>query len=236
MATADLFVTNFAFETNALYRNDGQGQFAVATQRLGTGRSLVPTPRLWHQVFRLRQRRRPRPLRRQRPRHRPHCRSGFEPDLSATQPDVPQRRWPPLCRCLGHDGTGFPKGQRRSSHRSRRLRRRRRPRPPSDHSSSPAAAVAQRRRQRQPLATNPVSGKESTPTPSAREWRLWPTEYAKYRSANRAAAICPATIPRLHFGLGTATSVQVEIDWPDGTHQTIEKVAANQVLKVVQPR
>ena len=26
---------NFAFETNALYRNDGQGQFAVATQRLG---------------------------------------------------------------------------------------------------------------------------------------------------------------------------------------------------------
>ena len=42
--------------------------------------------------------------------------------------------------------------------------------------------------------------------------------------------------PRLHFGLGAATSAQVEIHWPDGTHQTLTEVAANQVLRVVQPR
>jgi hypothetical protein len=41
--------------------------------------------------------------------------------------------------------------------------------------------------------------------------------------------------PRPHFGLGKAAVAEsVEIIWPDGTHQTLSNVAANQVLKVRQ--
>ena len=39
---------------------------------------------------------------------------------------------------------------------------------------------------------------------------------------------------RLHFGLGTATSVDLEIRWPDGEVQHLEAVAANQILRIVQ--
>jgi hypothetical protein len=39
--------------------------------------------------------------------------------------------------------------------------------------------------------------------------------------------------PRPHFGLGKATQADaVEIRWPDGRKQTIEKVPANQILKI----
>ena len=37
----DLFVTNFAFETNTLYQNDGQGQFTIASGRLGLGEASL---------------------------------------------------------------------------------------------------------------------------------------------------------------------------------------------------
>ena len=41
--------------------------------------------------------------------------------------------------------------------------------------------------------------------------------------------------PRLHFGLGGATQATVEIRWPDGTLQKMEEVAADQILRLVQP-
>ncbi|MFP6740741.1 MAG: CRTAC1 family protein [Alphaproteobacteria bacterium] len=41
--------------------------------------------------------------------------------------------------------------------------------------------------------------------------------------------------PRLHFGLGTATHVDLEIRWPDGQLQHLSAVAANQILHLVQP-
>ncbi len=41
--------------------------------------------------------------------------------------------------------------------------------------------------------------------------------------------------PRLHFGLGTATQADLEIRWPDGQIQQVKDVAANQILRVVQP-
>ncbi len=41
--------------------------------------------------------------------------------------------------------------------------------------------------------------------------------------------------PRLHFGLGTATQVDLEIRWPNGQVQHLNDIAANQILRVVQP-
>ncbi len=42
--------------------------------------------------------------------------------------------------------------------------------------------------------------------------------------------------PRLHFGLGRATQATVEIRWPDGRLQKMEEVAADQILHIVQPK
>ena len=41
---------------------------------------------------------------------------------------------------------------------------------------------------------------------------------------------------RLHFGLGEATQATVEIRWPDGTLQTMEAVAADQILHIIQSK
>lgn len=52
---------------------------------------------------------------------------------------------------------------------------------------------------------------------------------------------CPAAFlgqsdRRVHFGLGSATTVeQIEIRWPSGTVQTLSNVAADQILKVKEP-
>jgi hypothetical protein len=40
--------------------------------------------------------------------------------------------------------------------------------------------------------------------------------------------------PRPHFGLGSASVVQVEITWPNGTKQSLQGVKANQFLKIKQ--
>ena len=41
--------------------------------------------------------------------------------------------------------------------------------------------------------------------------------------------------PRLHFGLGSATNVDLDIRWPDGQEQQLRAVAANQFLRLSQP-
>jgi hypothetical protein len=40
---------------------------------------------------------------------------------------------------------------------------------------------------------------------------------------------------RLHFGLGAAREAKVEIRWPSGKQQTLEKVAADRILTVKEP-
>jgi len=36
--------------------------------------------------------------------------------------------------------------------------------------------------------------------------------------------------PRLHFGLGNATSVDLDVYWPNGLHESFKQIAANQLL------
>jgi hypothetical protein len=40
---------------------------------------------------------------------------------------------------------------------------------------------------------------------------------------------------RLHFGLGSETTADLEIRWPDGAKQTLTRVKANQILTVREP-
>ena len=42
--------------------------------------------------------------------------------------------------------------------------------------------------------------------------------------------------PRLHFGLGEVTRADVKVHWPDGTTQSVTRVQADQILRVVQGR
>jgi hypothetical protein len=39
--------------------------------------------------------------------------------------------------------------------------------------------------------------------------------------------------PRLHFGLGRASKVErITVDWPSGTHQVLENVAADKIMTI----
>jgi enediyne biosynthesis protein E4 len=38
--------------------------------------------------------------------------------------------------------------------------------------------------------------------------------------------------PRLHFGLGTYTSVDIDVYWPSGLHETFKQIAANQLVTI----
>ncbi len=42
---------------------------------------------------------------------------------------------------------------------------------------------------------------------------------------------------RLHFGLGTATTVdEIVIRWPSGTTETLKNIPANRVVKIVESK
>jgi len=52
-----------------------------------------------------------------------------------------------------------------------------------------------------------------------------------------AVGYASSSYPGVHFGLGKASSIdRVEIHWPSGTKQVLEKVAVNQVLEVVETK
>ena len=50
--------------------------------------------------------------------------------------------------------------------------------------------------------------------------------------ATTAGSIFSASDSRVHFGLGEATAVDLEIRWPSGKVQKLEAVPANQFIEV----
>jgi hypothetical protein len=38
--------------------------------------------------------------------------------------------------------------------------------------------------------------------------------------------------PRLHFGLGSFASVDVDVYWPNGLHEQYKKISANQLITI----
>lgn len=53
--------------------------------------------------------------------------------------------------------------------------------------------------------------------------------------ATTAGSYLSASDSRVHFGLGNATTVTVDIAWPSGKRQVLEKVSTDQILRVVEP-
>jgi enediyne biosynthesis protein E4 len=55
------------------------------------------------------------------------------------------------------------------------------------------------------------------------------------RFATTAGSYESANDKRLHFGLGSAKSAQIEVFWPSGTHQVLSNIAADQFLEIREP-
>jgi hypothetical protein len=58
----------------------------------------------------------------------------------------------------------------------------------------------------------------------------------QYASCFTTGSYSSAHDPRVHFGLGTAREARVEIRWPSGHRQVLERVAADQILTVKEPQ
>jgi hypothetical protein len=55
------------------------------------------------------------------------------------------------------------------------------------------------------------------------------------RFATSAGSYESANDKRLHFGLGSAVSANLEVFWPSGIHQIVKDVPADQFLELREP-
>lgn len=53
--------------------------------------------------------------------------------------------------------------------------------------------------------------------------------------ATAAGSYASAGDKRVHFGLGDANEANIEVLWPSGTHQKLDRVKSGQILKVIEP-
>jgi len=57
----------------------------------------------------------------------------------------------------------------------------------------------------------------------------------QFRERFAGGSYCSSSDPRLHFGLGDAALIgRVEIVWPGGHKEILEKVSANQILSITE--
>jgi len=229
----DLFVTNFAFETNALYRNDGQGLFAVATQHLGLADPSYRPLGFGTKFF--------------------DFDNDADLDLFAANGHVINRiaevdstqtylqrnqifrndeglRFADISTQLG------PEFQKANAGRATAV---------ADYDDDGdldllVTTVAARPRLLRNDGGNTnhwlqvlLVGR-SHPDAIGAKVMVETDALRQVRERQSGGSYLSSHDPRLHFGLGDADSVRVQIRWPDGMHQDIGRVAANQVLRVVQ--
>jgi hypothetical protein len=56
------------------------------------------------------------------------------------------------------------------------------------------------------------------------------------QNVTTAGSYLSASDKRVHFGLGDATRVRMDVFWPSGVHQTLKDVAVDRILTVQEPR
>jgi hypothetical protein len=54
----------------------------------------------------------------------------------------------------------------------------------------------------------------------------------QWNHATTATGFSTSSDKRVHFGLGAATTAEVEVTWPSGIRQVLGNVKADQILKV----
>ena len=54
------------------------------------------------------------------------------------------------------------------------------------------------------------------------------------REVNIGNGFAGSSSPRLHFGFGSAVPDRIEIAWPDGSRQVVERPRVNRILRIVQ--
>ena len=230
----DLFVTNFAFETNTLYQNDGQGQFAIASGRLGLGEAsfrplgfgtrfidydndrdldlfvanghVMDVVAEWDSTQTYRQ-----------------TNQLFRNEDGQRFADVSASMGPAFAQANVGRGTAV-----------------------ADYDddgdldllvttvAAPPRLLRNDGGHRHHWLQIFLTGRTH---PDALGARVVVTagDVRQTQERQSGSSYLSSHDPRLHFGLGTATRARVEITWPSGQVQTLENVAADQVLRVEEP-
>ena len=230
----DLFVTNFAFETNTLYQNDGQGQFAIASGRLGLGEAsfrplgfgtrfidydndrdldlfvanghVMDVVAEWDSTQTYRQ-----------------TNQLFRNEDGQRFADVSASMGPAFAQANVGRGTAV-----------------------ADYDddgdldllvttvAAPPRLLRNDGDHRHHWLQIFLIGRTH---PDALGARVVVTagDVRQTQERQSGSSYLSSHDPRLHFGLGTATRARVEITWPSGQVQTLENVAADQVLRVEEP-
>src|SRR5207302_4807958 len=59
--------------------------------------------------------------------------------------------------------------------------------------------------------------------------------FVQYNHVTTAGSYASSSDPRVHFGLGTDTTIkEIELKWPSGTVQVLRNLKADQILKVIE--
>ena len=230
----DLFVTNFAFETNTLYQNDGQGRFAIASGRLGLGAASL-RPLGFGTRFLDYDNDRDLDL---------FVANGHVMDVVAEWDSTQTyRQTNQLFR--NEDGQRFTdvSASMGSAFAQANVGRGTAVADYDDDGdldllittvAAPPRLLRNDDGNRHHWLQIFLTGRTH---PDALGARVVVTAGGVRQTQERqsGSSYLSSHDPRLHFGLGTATHARVEITWPSGQVQTLENVAADQVLRIEEP-